>query len=141
MINNDVHSSWSARAHEQFNGKTLGHMAALLGRHRFAHPNPKHQSSRPPEQGPLPESLDWRTVDGGKYATPVVNQGSCGSCFAVSTADVASMRLRIATKGKDKTILSAQHVVSCSVTNQGCDGGYPFLVAKHGQEMGFVPES
>jgi len=120
----------------------MGHMAALLGRNRFAHPKPvkRPRKSLPEPQGPLPESLDWRTIEGGKYMTPVINQGGCGSCFAVAATDVASMRLRINTKGKDTTILSPQHVVSCSVTNQGCSGGYPFLVAKHGQEMGFVPE-
>jgi cathepsin C len=37
--------------------------------------------------------------------------------------------------------LSTQHVLSCSSYNQSCNGGYPFLVAKHGQDFGFVLES
>lgn len=32
----DVHSTWKAKIHEQFEGKTIGHMAALLGRNRSA---------------------------------------------------------------------------------------------------------
>jgi cathepsin C len=31
--------------------------------------------------------------------------------------------------------------VSCSVYNQGCDGGYPLLVSKHGQDYGLVPSN
>jgi len=28
--------------------------------------------------------------------------------------------------------LSIQHAMDCSVQNQGCDGGYPYLVEKFG---------
>ena len=53
--------------------------------------------------------------------------------------DAMTMRLRVHTKGKDQTILSPQNVVSCSDYNQGCEGGYPFLVAKFGEDIGYVP--
>jgi len=36
---------------------------------------------------------------------------------------------------------SPQEVVSCSRYNQGCDGGYPFLVGKDMQDFGAVTES
>jgi len=29
-------------------------------------------------------------------------------------------------------------MLSCSLTNQACEGGFPYLVAKHGVEQGFV---
>jgi len=50
-------------------------------------------------------------------------------------------RLRIKSKMQDRTLFSPQAVVSCSRYNQGCDGGYPILVGRHGEEFGFVPES
>lgn len=36
-------------------------------------------------------------------------------------------------------IVSVQSALSCSVYNQGCDGGYPYLVAKFGYDVGFLP--
>jgi len=49
-------------------------------------------------------------------------------------------RLRIKTAMKDKTLLSGQEVLSCSRTNQGCEGGYPFLVGRHANIYGLVPD-
>jgi cathepsin C len=71
--------------------------------------------------------------------TPIVSQGSCGSCYAIAAADAMTMRLKLR-DGKDAPKLSAQNVVSCSDYNQGCEGGYPFLVGKFGEDIGFVPE-
>ena len=55
-------------------------------------------------------SIHWPTSCNRSHTSWFVQQ--------VAATDVASMRLRINTKGKDTTILSPQHVVSCSVTNQ-----------------------
>ena len=33
--------------------------------------------------------------------------------------------------------LSVSGSLSCSRYNQGCNGGYPFLVGKHGHDVGF----
>ena len=37
--------------------------------------------------------------------------------------------------------LSVQHVLNCNMYNQGCEGGYPFLVSKFASEFELVPES
>merc|ERR1712200_320910 len=68
----------------------------------------------------LPESWGWRQVDGVNYVSDVRNQGSCGSCYVFSTQDV----------------------VSCSKLSQGCEGGFPYLVAgRYAKDFGFVEES
>jgi cathepsin C len=94
----------------------------------------------------VPRSVDWRRImaDNGAiqdWTGPVRNQGHCGSCYAFSVAAMAESRIRVATKNQDKPVLSTQAMLSCSVTNQGCMGGYPFLLAKHAAEQGFVSES
>ena len=37
--------------------------------------------------------------------------------------------------------LSPKNVIACSNFNQGCHGGYPFLVARHSYEVGMIPFS
>lgn len=37
------------------------------------------------------------------------------------------------------TELSYQHAMDCMFYNQGCQGGFPTLVAKFGNEVGFLP--
>ncbi len=37
--------------------------------------------------------------------------------------------------------ISLDHILNCSVTNQGCDGGYSYLVSKFGAEMELLPTS
>lgn len=37
--------------------------------------------------------------------------------------------------------LSLDHILKCSITNQGCDGGYSYLVSKFGSELEVLRES
>jgi len=59
----------------------------------------------------------------------------------MASISVAEARIRIQTKNAEKPLLSSQHVVSCSIYNQGCDGGYPYLVGKHAQDFGLYEDS
>lgn len=83
------------------------------------------------------EHLDWRDVDGKNYDIEVKNQGSCGSCYAVAAATMLSSRFKINNVDVD---LSAQDALSCADTNQGCEGGYPILVAKYSKDFGLLAE-
>jgi len=49
-------------------------------------------------------------------------------------------RLRILTNNKDKTTFSRQFPISCNFYSEGCDGGYPILVAKFSAENELIPE-
>lgn len=90
----------------------------------------------------IPRHWDWRNVNGVNYDSPVRQQGSCGSCFAIATVSALEARTRILTKNKWKVRLSPQHVLDCSKKNyaQGCDGGFPFLVSKWIHDNGGIPE-
>lgn len=147
--NSDSNSLWKAGVHEQFLSKRMSDMHKLLGKHQKRVFSEKHhmgtrsKASRTSAAIPkdLPESLDWRNYNGVNYDSPVKNQGNCGSCYSMASIYAAETRVRILTKNRHRPSLSTQQVVSCSIYNQGCDGGYPFLVGKHGYDHGFVPES
>lgn len=56
----------------------------------------------------LPESFDWRDVNGVNYVSPVRDQGSCGSCYAFASAANLESQVRIATKNQRQDIFSPQ---------------------------------
>ncbi|XP_041484248.1 tubulointerstitial nephritis antigen-like [Lytechinus variegatus] len=75
-------------------------------------------------EGALPERFDSREIWPGLIGE-VVDQGNCGSSWAISTASVASDRLAIQSSGELNPRLSEQHLLSCNFRGQrGCSGGY-----------------
>lgn len=148
---NQANLTWRAGVHPKFIGKRMTEMWRMLGRRPSAVSRAKapfiaagtirFRETDPtlPVQAELPSSFDWRKHNGRNYDSPVKNQGNCGSCFAMAAISVAEARIRIMTELRDKPLLSTQAVVSCSVYNQGCEGGYPYLVGKHAMDFGLVP--
>lgn len=109
----------------------------------------------------LPASFDWRDMIQDPVA---LDQGACGSCYSVSTTSMISTRRKIALAkaqgrltgrflqhsnrdaGEHKSriaidaedVLSPQDVLNCSPENQGCEGGYPFLVGWEAARFGIA---
>lgn len=152
MVNKDHSSTWQASVHKEFVGKRMTEMMRMLGRRtfnknadasvpfspRFADRAPRRTEQYERLIKALPKNFDWKAYD-----TPIRNQGECGSCYSMAAVNVYEVRLRIATNNKNphKYIqLSPQSVLSCSHENQGCEGGYPFLVGKFAQEFGIMEE-
>lgn len=77
----------------------------------------------------LPDEFDWRDVNGVNYVSPVRNQQSCGSCYAFGSMAMLEARTRILTNNSRQPVFSTQDVVSCSEYAQGCEGGFPYLIA------------
>lgn len=86
-------------------------------------------------------SWDWRNVSGRSYLDSVLDQGECGSCYAVSTTHMLSARLRIRQGNPDEEGFSEDFPLHCSEYNQGCNGGYAFLVSRWSQDIGLLPKS
>jgi len=89
----------------------------------------------------LPKHWDWRNVSGVNYDTPCRAQGGCGSCYAMAAASALEARFRIASKNTFQPVFSSQNILDCSIYNQGCAGGYPYLVMKHAHEFGIVEDA
>jgi cathepsin C len=148
---------WKAKVYDDFVGKSYQQMRHLLGNGNFMKALNQEESLtnvshflelevevKSKEQNhfdKLPETFDWRNVDGANYDSPIRKQGECGSCYAIAAVSVLEARIRIKSNNRLKPLLSPSSIISCSRLNQGCAGGYPYLVGKHGREQGFVEES
>jgi len=87
--------------------------------------------------GALPASVDWRAKGA---VTPVKNQGQCGSCWTFSTTGVLEGWNFI--KNGELLSFSEQQIVDCDTdTNQGCDGGWPYLAIEYAAQNGLETES
>lgn len=89
----------------------------------------------------LPPTWDWRDVSGINYVSPVRNQGNCGSCYAFASMGGLESRVKILTNNHLQPVFSPQDIVGCSKLSQGCEGGFPFLIAgRYAQDVGVVEE-
>ncbi|ANQ08362.1 Cathepsin c [Plasmodium coatneyi] len=93
----------------------------------------------------LPKNFTWGDpFNNNTREYDVTNQLLCGSCYIASQMYVFKRRIEIGlTKNLDKKylnnfddLLSIQTVLSCSFYDQGCNGGYPYLVAKMAKLQG-----
>ena len=141
--------SWSATLYPHlYHGKTMKFLQGMAG--GVGKKSSRELKAAMPQQldaweerrgrgllAEAPSSLDWGNKDGVNYLAPPINQGGCGSCYAVASTDMLQTRLRIQAKEPyhpKSPALSVEDVLQCSEVNQGCGGGYPFLVQKYGAE-------
>lgn len=98
----------------------------------------------------LPKNFDGRTAwSQCPSLKHVSDQGSCGSCWAVITTDLASDRLCIASNGTIQVRLSPMHLLQCCglgdcsdgiVDFGACAGGDPWGTWRYFTEHGIVTE-
>jgi len=137
-------TTWKAKVYPQFEKMTVGEFNRIAG---FRPAKLKRLNTIPrdnvfleefeKEVSDLPANFDWRNKDGQNYVDPVINQ-ACGSCYAVSTTSMINSRIRIMTKNRQKPRIPYNQVLACDRYNQGCAGGYPYLVEKFTQDMGLT---
>jgi C1A family cysteine protease len=87
--------------------------------------------------GALPASVDWRAKGA---VTAVKNQGQCGSCWTFSTTGVLEGWNFI--HNGQLLSFSEQQIVDCDTgTDQGCDGGWPYLAVQYAAKNGLETEA
>eukprot|EP00511_Aplanochytrium_stocchinoi_P011215 CAMPEP_0204863458 /NCGR_PEP_ID=MMETSP1348-20121228/3333_1 /ASSEMBLY_ACC=CAM_ASM_000700 /TAXON_ID=215587 /ORGANISM="Aplanochytrium stocchinoi, Strain GSBS06" /LENGTH=560 /DNA_ID=CAMNT_0052013793 /DNA_START=331 /DNA_END=2013 /DNA_ORIENTATION=- len=93
----------------------------------------------------MPKQFTWQGAQGfdKDIMTPVVDQGSCGSCYAEASVDAATIRYRIAHYNSHESesrsvVFSVDEVLNCAPQNQGCDGGYPDIVGFYAKHIGLI---
>ena len=118
---NTVQKSWTATAYKEYEKMSLRDLIRRSGHsQRIPRPKPAPMTDEIQQQIlNLPESWDWRNVQGVNYVSPVRNQESCGSCYSFASMGMLEARIRILTNNSQTPILSPQEVVSCSPYAQG----------------------
>mmetsp|Transcript_52794 Transcript_52794/g.115825 ORF Transcript_52794/g.115825 Transcript_52794/m.115825 type:complete len:514 (+) Transcript_52794:131-1672(+) len=149
---NSAQSGWVATVYDRWNGLTMEQLNLRAGqpkyslvqtesKHHTAHPHNFLEIGESTED--LPKSFDWRnaTVDGKAqdFVGHPSDQGDCGSCYVVSSTNMLSMRHRIMKKNAALSPFSINFPLYCSDLNQGCKGGYPFLVGLWANQVGLLP--
>ncbi|XP_018408749.1 PREDICTED: dipeptidyl peptidase 1 [Nanorana parkeri] len=141
---NSVQKSWTATVYPEYEGMSMEDLLKRAGGRKSRIPSIPPLAPMPMDekyQG-LPDSWDWRNIAGYNFVSPVRNQGSCGSCYSFATMGMLESRIRVMSRLQQTPILSPQQVVSCSNYSQGCDGGFPYLIAgKYAQDFGIVEEA
>lgn len=145
-INNQT-DLWKAVHYPEMEGMTLRQRLLMAGGvprfGRFSYP--ETASVRPETKlavHNMSTGMDWRDMKGVSYVTPIRNQGQCGSCYAFASMAMLESRLMIDSKMALKKVFSPQDVVSCSEYAQGCEGGFPYLIAgKYAEDFGLVEEA
>lgn len=101
-------------------------------------------------------NFDWRNVYmktntgeeyGPNWVPEAVSQGNCGSCYSVAVTTALSGRAMIHhpdlfyERFQNKDRIAWKTILECSMYNQGCDGGYPYLVSKWSSENDLVTKT
>lgn len=143
--------SWRAQEVNKWNGLSMREVNQYVGikrteRRRDLHREMLRQKGVEPiarsflqRDRALPKSFDWSDVNGVNFLEPVMDQADCGSCYAASSVRMLTGRHKV--KLNDTSVLpwSINFPLQCSEYNQGCKGGYGFLLSKWSDDVGLLP--
>ncbi|CAH8505216.1 unnamed protein product [Schistosoma turkestanicum] len=142
-------TSWRAEIYPKLLTYTLDQLRNRAGGIKSRVSRPPIQNAKNPSKEllsltkNLPLEFDWTNPPDGSRSpvTPVRDQESCGSCYAFASAAALEARIRLVSNFTEQPIISPQAVLDCSPYSEGCNGGFPYLIAgKYGEDFGFVSE-
>jgi cathepsin C len=132
---NTIKKNWNAALHPNFTNMSIRELNKFAGipranKFRFKRREPENEIENVSE---FSKNFDWKDK-----LKPAGSQGNCGSCYVYSTIRMLEARLKILYN--HDVNLSIQHALDCSIYNQGCSGGYPYLVMRFAKEFELIPE-
>ncbi|XP_026750376.2 uncharacterized peptidase C1-like protein F26E4.3 isoform X1 [Galleria mellonella] len=133
---------WRAANYSEFYGKKLKDgIKYKLGTFPLTVETKRMGSIRYDKNIVYPNEFDCRTK-WRDYISPVIDQGWCGSDWAVTIATVVSDRFAIQSNGMEKILLSPQTLLSCNRRYQrGCDGGHIDAAWNYVREDGLLDDN
>lgn len=138
---NSQATTWRAGHNARWEGLSYGHVRQICG----SLPEPTELSlpvRKPQPAGAIPTSFDARQQWGAMCPSTkdVRDQGSCGSCWAVSAAETMTDRTCIHSNGTSSPYLAAEDILSCCgfFCGSGCDGGFPSAAQNYWVSAGVV---
>lgn len=90
-------------------------------------------------QWKAPESKNWQEEGIMGDIENQFTNSKCGASWAFST--VAAMEGLHAIGGQNKTSFSAQQLIDCDVTNNGCEGGWTSKGYAYTSKYGLMPKA
>lgn len=159
QVNQASQGMWTAKHYKQHEKYTLAEMNLRSGTSKAKKSYPTHVSidekvekamkihknimqKSKNDRVYLPENLDWRNHDGQNFVSPVGDQQSCGSCYSFGSMGMMEGRVRVMTNNTEQPIFSEQEIITCGkdkTYNQGCNGGFAYLIAgKYMESFGVV---
>jgi len=137
---NSLKTSWTARNHEMWKGKTIRQVKRLLGAHLYTATGDENRKTFTPEMiKATPTSFDSRAA-WPKCTTigNILNQAECGSCWAFGAVESITDRFCINTNASVLIELSEMDLVTCDSEQGGCEGGDPYSAWGWIQKNGIV---
>lgn len=145
--NQRLHRLWNAGI-THLTDRKESEVAALWGWNPKAHPGSRGGGSvastdlmvRPVSDKSLPKSFNWTHL---KSVNNILDQGQCGSCWAVAATNVLRAHSEIYGEGK---LFSPQQIVSCTPNPHkcggagGCEGATAELAMDYVLENGLVED-
>lgn len=137
---NSSGASWKAMTPEEnpFSYMTVEEIKSILGTKLMA--TPEIPTKLTAEQvAAAPAEFDFDTAH-PECAHPIMDQASCGSCWAFGASEALTDRFCQHTDAAVNVVLSPEDMVECDSLNFGCNGGMMYTAWRYLEKTGVVSD-